>query len=323
MTGAAHIQTTPSTGGAKMNKTQQVQEDLTRAIIEQMESNPTGWTKPWQGEGNMPHNPQTGTVYSGGNMMTLLWFSPDPSDPRWSTYKGWLKTTGADPELPCHVRKGETGQGILYMSRTAKNTETGAWAKKGESTKGDEWASRTMLRAYVVFHASQVENAPEWDQPIVNEDIDTEVGRAWFRTLGADWREAPGDMAFYHPSQDYISTPLDTQFETAAGWFATVAHEHTHWTGHADRTGRSGEKRVEGRSAYAYEELVAELGAVFLCNQHGIAADPRPDHAKYLTSWIKALNDDRTFLWSAASKAGQAVKWMNDHAGTDEKAAVA
>jgi antirestriction protein ArdC len=304
------------------DKTNRIQQELTQAVIDAMTNTPDTWTKPWQGISGSPRNPVTGTIYSGGNRMILGWLCPD-GDPRWSTYKGWLKTTGADPELPCHVRKGETGQGILYMSRTAKNTETGAWAKKGESTKGDEWASRTMLRAYVVFHASQVENAPEWDQPIVNEDIDTEVGRAWFRTLGADWREAPGDMAFYHPSQDYISTPLDTQFETAAGWFATVAHEHTHWTGHADRTGRSGEKRVEGRSAYAYEELVAELGAVFLCNQHGIAADPRPDHAKYLTSWIKALNDDRTFLWSAASKAGQAVKWMNDHAGTDEKAAVA
>ncbi len=306
-----------------MNKTQQVQEDLTRAILEQMETNPTGWTKPWQGEGSMPHNPQTGTVYSGGNMMVLSWFSPDRSDPRWSTYKGWLKMTGADPEMPCHVRKGETGTAITYMGKYAKNKETGKGARKGDDTSGDEWGTGTVLRTYSVFHASQVENAPEWDQPVVNEDIDTEAGRAWFKTLGADWREAPGNEAFYMPSQDYISTPLDTQFHDAAGWFSTVAHEHTHWTGHADRTGRSGEKRVEGRSAYAYEELVAELGAVFLCNQHGIAADPRPDHAKYLTSWIKALNDDRTFLWSAASKAGQAVKWMNDHAGTDEKAAVA
>ena len=306
-----------------MNKTQKVQEDLTRAIIEQMEENPTGWTKPWQGEGSMPYNPQTGTVYSGGNMMTLAWFSPDRSDPRFSTYKGWRKLTGADPEMPCHVRKGETGLPILYMAKSLKNTETGKWANKTTDTSGDEWQARTMLRAYTVFHASQVENAPEWDQPVVNENIDTEAGRAWFKTLGADWREAPGDEAFYMPSQDYISTPLDTQFETSAGWFATVAHEHTHWTGHADRTGRSGEKRVEGRSAYAFEELVAELGAVFLCNQHGISAEPRPDHAKYLTSWIKALNDDRTFLWQAASKAGVAVKWMNDHAGGVQKAEVA
>jgi antirestriction protein ArdC len=308
---------------SQIEKVAKVQEDLTRAILEQMETNPTGWTKPWQGEGNMPHNPVTGSVYSGGNMMTLMWLSPDPSDSRWSTYDGWKRATGADPEMPCHVRKGETGVAITFVGSYKKNKETGKGARKGDDTSVGEWVAGKTFKVYVVFHASQVENAPEWNQPVVNDEIDTEVGREWFKTLGADWREAPGDMAYYMPSQDYISTPLDTQFHDAAGWFATVAHEHTHWTGHADRTGRSGEKRVEGRSAYAFEELVAELGAVFLCNQHGIAADPRPDHAKYLTSWIKALNDDRTFLWTAASKAGQAVKWMNDHAGSVQQAEVA
>ncbi|MBF83483.1 MAG: hypothetical protein CL489_03300 [Acidobacteria bacterium] len=298
-------------------QTDEVQDRLTRAVLEQMESNPTGWTKPWQGECGMPHNPQTGTIYSGGNMMVLYILSPDPADPRWSTYKGWLKTTGADPELPCHVRKGETGTAIIYFGQSYKNDATGKWSSKKQD--GDDWRSARVMRVYSVFHASQVENAPEFVQPVANENIDVEAHREWFQTMGADWRETPSDRAFYSPHDDYISTPLDTQFDTEAGWFATVAHEHTHWTGHADRTGRSGEKRVEGRSAYAFEELVAELGAVFLCSQQGIAADPRPDHAKYLTSWIKALNDDRTFVWQAASKASKAIKFLNDAAGAAVK----
>ena len=196
----------------------------------------------------------------------------------------------------------------MYLGKSLYNSDTGKWSSKHQD--GDEWKARSIWRAYTVFHASQVEGAPEWVQPAPSPDIDVEAYRAWFQSIGADWREAPGDMAYYHPLEDFIFTPEDTQFETEAGWYGTVAHEFTHWTSHADRTGRKGEKRVEGRNAYACEELVAELGAVFLSNLHGVEADPRPDHASYIGSWLEALKGDRTFVWQAASKASKAVDFL-------------
>jgi antirestriction protein ArdC len=117
-------------------------------------------------------------------------------------------------------------------------------------------------------------------------------------------------MAYYHPTEDFIFTPEDKQFDSVAGWFGTVAHEHVHWTGAMNRTGRSGEKRAAGRSAYAFEELVAELGAVFLCNTHGVETEPRPDHAKYIKNWLEALAGDTKFVWDAASKASKAVDFI-------------
>lgn len=287
-------------------KTDAVMAKLTEAVITAMNEDPGGWTKPWQGVSGSPMNPQTGTRYSGGNRMILGLLSPD-GDPRWSTYKGWGK-------LGAQVRKGEAGTPILFVGKSLYNAETGKWKSSDPGNLGDEWKARSVFRAYSVFHASQADGTPEWSQPVVNADIDTDTHRTFFQSIGADWREAPGDMAYYHPTEDFIFTPEDTQFESVAGWFGTVAHEFTHWTGHTTRTGRSGDKRVAGRSAYAFEELVAELGAVFLCNAHGVETEPRPDHAKYIKNWLEALAGDTKFVWDAASKASKAVDFITDAA---------
>lgn len=288
------------------NKTDIVIEQLTTAVIEQMENSPEEWTKPWAGRTGLAQNPATGTIYTGGNQMLLMWINPT-GDPRWSTYKGWQK-------LGAQVQAGESGQAILYVGKSYKNKDTGKWTNKAPTASvKDQFDSRMMFRAYMVFHASQVEGAPAWEQPVLSPDINVDDYRTYFKSLGADWRETPSNMAFYSPHGDYISTPEDVQFETPAGWFGTVAHEFTHWTAHSSRTNRSNDKLKEGRAGYAFEELVAELGAVFLSAHFGVATNPRPDHANYIKSWLKALNDDKDFIWSAASKAGTAVKWIIDN----------
>jgi antirestriction protein ArdC len=288
-------------------KTDLVQQKLTEAVIHALTNEPETWTKPWQGISGTPRNPSSGSVYTGGNMMILSILSPDPSDPRWSTYKGWTK-------LGAQVRKGETGTAIIYWGRSFVSP-SGQW--KSKRPEHGDWTERRIMRGYNVFHASQVDDAPPPpEQPLVNENIDVQAHREWFQSIGSDWREQPSDRAFYNPQDDFIVTPLDTQFETPAGWFATVAHEHTHWTKPEARANR--QKVKDGRDEYAFEELVAELGSVFLCNQHGIAADPRPDHAAYIGSWLKALKNDHAFVWDAASRASRAVKFLNEVAVVPE-----
>jgi antirestriction protein ArdC len=82
--------------------------------------------------------------------------------------------------------------------------------------------------------------------------------------------------------------PEFKQFRDPIAYYATLAHEHIHWTGHEKRCSREFGKRF-GNEAYAMEELIAELGAAFVCAQLGLSNDPRPDHAAYLESWLKVL----------------------------------
>ena len=99
-------------------------------------------------------------------------------------------------------------------------------------------------------------------------------------------------------------------FRDAAAYYATLAHEATHWTGHASRCARDLRGRF-GEEAYAAEELVAELGAAFLCADLALAPEPRPGHAAYVASWLKVLRGDKRAIFTAAAKAQQAADWMH------------
>lgn len=79
-------------------------------------------------------------------------------------------------------------------------------------------------------------------------------------------------------------------------------------TGHKSRLDRLDSKNKRG---YAFEELVAELSAAFLCNQLGVSSEPREDHVQYLASWLSALKNDTDYIFQAASMAQKAVDYMD------------
>jgi antirestriction protein ArdC len=107
--------------------------------------------------------------------------------------------------------------------------------------------------------------------------------------------------------------PTLGQFSSSVAYYATSAHEHAHWTGHASRLARDLSCRF-GSDAYAAEELVAELSAAFTCAHLGISTTPRPDHASYLASWLRVLRADPSALFAVASKAQAATDWLVGHA---------
>ena len=76
-------------------------------------------------------------------------------------------------------------------------------------------------------------------------------------------------------------------------YYATLAHELTHWTKHPKRLDREFGRKRWGDEGYAREELVAELGAAFLCADLELAPEPRADHAAYIQSWLKVLQNDK------------------------------
>src|SRR5207247_1488048 len=95
----------------------------------------------------------------------------------------------------------------------------------------------------------------------------------------------------------------------------------THWTANAGRCDRQLGKRF-GDSAYAAEELIAELGAAFTCAHLGLSTEPRTDHAQYLASWLKVLKADTRAIFTAASKAQQACNWLIQRAGDSARSTV-
>lgn len=244
----------------------------------------------------MPVN-VAGRRYRGVNV-PLLWATADAVGYRsnvWGTYKQWT-------ERKAQVRKGEKATMVVFWKQLQFDTKD----------EGDD-GKRLMARAYFVFNADQVDG---WDasQPSgksredLSEDERIASAEEFFRNTGSVVRHG-GNRAFYAPSRDVIAMPDFGQFRDGISYYATLAHEHVHWTGSKGRCDREFGKRF-GDQASAFEELVAELGAAFLCSHLGLANEPREDHAAYVASWLAVLRSDKRAIFTAASKAQGAVDYL-------------
>ncbi|WP_340264874.1 zincin-like metallopeptidase domain-containing protein [Sphingobium mellinum] len=116
-----------------------------------------------------------------------------------------------------------------------------------------------------------------------------------------------------------MQLPPLAAFHDAHGYYATRGHETCHWTRHKSRLDRSLGREKWGDEGYAREELVAELGAAFLAADLGLAAEPRPDHASYIASWIRVLQNDSRAIVQAATHAERAVAYLHQLANPDEE----
>jgi antirestriction protein ArdC len=175
---------------------------------------------------------------------------------------------------------------------------------------GEEAETRLipMLREYTMFNVDQCQDLPDSIKAgkpmrVRNPDTRDALADQFLRSTRADIREGHGE-AYYVPSKDFISMPAFEGFKGADHFYCTAFHELTHWTGHNSRLDRDLKNRFGSRD-YAAEELVAELGAAFLCAEFGFDGDVR--HAGYVATWIELLKADKRAFWTAASKASQAA----------------
>jgi len=120
-----------------------------------------------------------------------------------------------------------------------------------------------------------------------------------------------GSSAFYSPSRDIVQMPELKAFRDAESYAATLAHECCHATRHPTRLDRDLGRKRFGDAGYAMEELVAEIGAAFLCADLGITPETRDDHAAYIQSWLKVLKDDKRAIFTAASHAQKAADYLH------------
>jgi antirestriction protein ArdC len=283
-----------------------IYQTITDRVVAAIESGAPDFQMPWHGEAasTMPTNALTKKKYRGVNVLSL-WASRIVSDFRtsvWGTYKQWR-------ECGDQVRKGEKSSVVVFykeLEREARNAETGE----------PETEKIRIARASHVFNADQVDGYAPPELPTLEDRTET-IAKAerFVLATGAIVRHG-GCSASYRPSTDTIQMPdrgLFTGTKTSTpteSYYSTLLHELTHWTGREDRVNRDLSKRF-GDESYAMEELVAEFGAAFLCATLGVAPEPRADHAAYLDHWLKVMKADKRALFTAASKASEAVDFLS------------
>ena len=289
---------------------------ITDQIVGLLETGVKPWTQPWQaahaaGPVSRPlrHN---GEAYSGINTLILWCFAIERgySAPIWMTFQQ-ARNLGA------HVRKGETSAPVVYAGAIT-NTETDQ--ATGEETE----STRRFLKSYRVFNVDQIEGLPAHyyakAEPRASTPARIAHADAFFAATGAEIRHG-GGSAFYSPGQDFVQMPDLETFDTAEDYYATLGHECTHWTRHKSRLDRSFGRERYGDEGYAQEELVAELGAAFLCADLGLTLKDREDHAAYISSWLKVLKNDKRAIFTAAAHAQRAADFLHSKQPANAEAA--
>ncbi len=127
-----------------------------------------------------------------------------------------------------------------------------------------------------------------------------------------------GNRAYYAQELDYVQLPPFECFRDAESYYSTLAHELTHWTKHPARLARDFGRKQWGDAGYAQEELVAELGAAFLCAELELAAEAREDNASYIANWLEILKNDTRFIFKAAAHAQRAADYLRAFSGGDD-----
>ncbi len=284
---------------------QDIYTRITNQIIESIEAGADAFQMPWHTNGlcaGRPINAASGKAYRGVNVLALWCAASEAgySSEQWATYKQWS-------DKGVQVRKGEKSTNIVFWKiNDTPGTETDS------PTEGDDAGTsrRIIARGYNVFNIEQTEGYQAPAMPARPHMARVQEADEFFNALGADIRHG-GARAFYRPSSDHIQMPPFEVFHNTVAYYSVLSHEVTHWTGAKARLDRDLSGRF-GNESYAAEELVAELGAAFLCADLGLANEPRPDHASYVANWLKVLKDDKRAIFTAAAKAQQAVDFTHN-----------
>jgi antirestriction protein ArdC len=290
--------------GEKAMKTD-LYNHVTARIVESLERGVRPWLKPWNAEhaaGRISRPLRgNGKPYQGINVLSL-WMDAELKGyaaPVWMTFR-------QAHELGAHVRKGEHGSMVVYASKITR-TET------NEETGEESAQAIPFLKAYTVFNVEQIEGLPAPYYAVAAPQIDPvqRDGRAeaFFAATGATIQHG-GDRAFYAIGPDHVRMPPFEAFRDAESYYVTLAHECTHWTRHPSRLDRDLGRKKWGDAGYAMEELVAELGAAFLCADLALTPETREDHASYIASWLEVLKNDKRAIFSAAAHAQRAADYL-------------
>ena len=291
-----------------MSKTKQYLQDFAGTLAQAMIKNGSNWQKMF-GENSLPFNSSTNKRYKGINFLMLNYETQkkEYSQPIFASYKQWAS-------LNAQVKKGSTGTPIVFYRPIMKDS-------KIDPTKKVQ--AGCILNYSKVFNIDQVDlSESKYTPPIFKTgkqysitEIDTFV-----KATKVEIKHTKGKGCFYRESEDFINMELKSNFkdtkesDATVHYYSTLFHELTHATGHEKRLNRkdkfADEFIFDNRKSYAYEELIAEIGSILFSHEFNFTKTIRDNHAKYLNSWIKCLNNDYTFLTGATAQAQKAVDYF-------------
>ncbi len=262
-------------------------KEITAKLIEKIKKEKTKqWFVPWNN--SLPNNFITGRNYTGINIL-ILW---DAAENRGYSTNQWL-TFNQIKSINAAVKKGEKATKIFFFKPI----------KIEEKEKGVSITKTIpLLKTYNVFNVEQttIKIAKKRNKKI--PDIEKFIANTG-AVIKLD------HDAYYHPRYDYIGIPNINKFLSKEHYYSTLLHELAHWTGHPSRLDRD-QSGGFGSKKYAFEELVAETASCFLNAQFQIDWQ-QMQHAEYLQSWLKAIEDDPKMLLKAASHAQKIVDFLN------------
>lgn len=287
-----------------MSRNQQIRTEITHQIITALESGSLPpWRRPWSRDRNagMPKNVVSGDLYTGVNPLLLGLASERHGfqSRHWGTFKQWEQLGGKVMRRPSHVSKGQWGTKIVFCKAITK--------KKNDHDEQEE--TYFLLRTYTVFCFDQVEGHL-LDHYRVGHNTDTrnessntfDEADALIAATEADIRHG-GNQAYYDLAQDYIQIPNRDQF-SGSSYYETMFHELVHWTENSNRLNWDRES-----GGYALGELIAEIGACYLCSELGIPMNDENHHA-YLNGWLQRMKQDSSFIFKASAQASRAADYI-------------
>jgi antirestriction protein ArdC len=271
-----------------------VYEIITEQIMEKLRQGDIPWHRPWAG-GEPPKNLASKRPYSGINVWLLA--STHYASPYWVSYK-------QAQDLGGNVRAGEHSTMVVFWKQLeVKDKETG------------EMETVPMLRYYRVFNVAQCDG--------LESKIPQHEKRPDFQPISECERIVDGmpnkpaintgePRAFYHTRLDYVNMPDKQTFDNEQGFYSVLFHELTHSTGHTSRLGRKTvtEATHFGSPSYSREELVAEMGAAYLCGISSIMNKTIDNSAAYIQGWLKHLASDPKAVVLAAAQAQRAADYI-------------
>jgi antirestriction protein ArdC len=250
---------------------------ITAEIVAAIEAGTGDYSMPWHHDGAAtarPVNVASGKTYRGVNVLALWVAAHSAGYPTglWGTYRQWQ-------EFGAQVRKGERSTTAVFWK------QIGSVKSEDEQGNVDEDHRRFFARGYSVFNQAQVDGYVIEPAAQLPEAERIAHAEAFYTNLGIT-TVYRGAEAYYLPSADRVHMPEFGAFRDAAAHYSVLYHEGVHATAAKHRLDRDLSGRF-GSEAYAMEEVVAEAGACMILADLGIAAHPRPDHAAYISSWLK------------------------------------
>jgi antirestriction protein ArdC len=284
-----------------MTKQEQIFEEVTARIINNLES-AGSWKRPWGfvADGSVPHNASTGRGYSGINFFNLGFKSQAWGCSGWLTFSQAKKLGG---QVPKRTDPNGGCEYVVFKSmETAKNKQTG------------EEEKRFVRKTFPVWNVAQISGLSglkKFSPPLPGDGAANALADAVGATVVYG-----GHNACFNISKDSICMPSSAGFVSPADHDSTLLHELVHWTGHQERLARDMSGGF-GSDSYAFEELVAEIGAAMAGAVLGIHYEGL-QHEAYIKSWLTALRGDVALIGKAASLASKAVIFLDDLRGQSD-----